>query len=123
MAVGFGVACPKPEPRKRVKGRKDRAETKVQQFVRAQCVERDGGCRLGKDDAAHGYAVCRGESEWAHLGTMRRARTRGLAPEVRHTVKGSLMLCTKHHQQYDAGVLRILVSTREGANGPLEFIR
>lgn len=47
MAVGFGTACPKPEPRKRTKARKQRAEAKVVRDVRETIVSRDkGSCRV-----------------------------------------------------------------------------
>jgi hypothetical protein len=115
MAIGYGQACPKPEPRKRVKARKDRAETTVKQRVRAACVARDGDCRL--QDAVI-LGLCSGESEWAHMGQKRRARTRGMDPEVRHTTAESLMLCTFHHQAYDAGKFDLL-GTAAGANAAL----
>jgi len=38
-----GIACPKPEPRKRVKARRKRQAAQVVKSVRAQCVERSGG--------------------------------------------------------------------------------
>lgn len=110
-------ACPKPEPLKRTKRRKLHVEALVKQKVRALCVERDGDCRL------HGAAgfTCSGESEWAHLGEKKRARTRGMKPEQRHTTAGSLMLCTGHHRAYDAGALRIEILTMAGADGLLRF--
>lgn len=110
----------KPEPRTRVKGRKDRAETKVKQSVRAKCVERDGDCRFHQRSAelTHLVGECQGESEWAHLGEKRRAKTRGMAPEARHTTAGSLMLCTAHHTAYDAHVFDIVASAK-GANAAL----
>lgn len=116
----LGTVAPslqKPEPRKRVKARKDRAEAKVKQQVRARCVERDGDCRLR---GAYGF-TCSGDSEWAHLGESRRAHTRGMAPEVRHTTAGSLMLCTGHHRAYDAGRLKVRCLTLKRADGLLGF--
>jgi 5-methylcytosine-specific restriction endonuclease McrA len=41
MAIGYGVACPKPEPRKRVKAREKRAESKQVKAIRAAVFERD----------------------------------------------------------------------------------
>jgi hypothetical protein len=64
--------------------------------------------------------LCDGVSEWAHLGDKKRFKTRGQAPEVRHTTAGSLMLCTKHHQDYDAGRM---VIEGDDANLPLKFER
>ena len=121
----FAGPIPKPEPCRRVKGRKARAAGRVVQSVRQQCVERDGHCRLSRwpsNDRLFNNLTntCVGRSEWAHLGEKRRFKTRGQAPEVRHSTAGSLMLCTKHHQDYDQGRLAI-----EGndANAPLSFIR
>lgn len=113
----MGVACPKPEPLKRTKRRKLRVESVVKQKVRALCVERDGDCRLSR---ATGH-VCGGESEWAHMGDKKRARTRGMKPELRHTTAGSLMLCTLLHRAYDAGDLLINPVTPDGADGLLRF--
>jgi hypothetical protein len=108
---------PKPEPIKRAKARRLRAETKIRQQIRAACVARDGDCRLrGK----YGF-ICGGASEWAHLGEQRRAKTRGMPPALRHTTAGSLMLCTKHHRAYDACQLQIYHGA-DGADGPLTFI-
>lgn len=118
----------KPEPRARVKARKQRHAAKVVKSVRQQCMERDGYCRIGNwednpgdfhDDALNSI-FCEGRSEWAHLGEKRRFRTRGLLPERRHTTQGSLMLCTEHHQAYDARQLSITAMTDIGADGPLK---
>ncbi len=125
------VACPKPTKRKTLKGRKDRAETKQKHMVRMLCVARDGDCALiavtperWKDVADPMEIIgCRGESEWAHMHSRRRAQTRGMAPEIRHDTAHSLMLCTKHHEDYDQHRLRITALTRKGADGPLKFAR
>ena len=109
---------PKPIKRKTLKGRKVRAESKVTQRIRALCVDRDGDCRLKN---TNGFGPCGGESEWAHLGEKKRARTRGMAPEVRHTTAGSLMLCTRHHQLYDSGTMTIEPTTPNGADGLMRF--
>lgn len=125
---------PKPEPRKRVKARKDRAESLVKRFVRHECVSRDEYCRYD----VHGYDVfvndavnceprsCRGPLEWAHMHVKRRSQTRGQAAEIRHTTADSLMLCKLHHDQYDGRTRpRLLITklTRNGADGPLKFTR
>lgn len=119
------------------KGRKTRAEAKVKKAVRAACVLRDGYCRFnffsplswavtGQCDVTDRKPYphrCVGPSEWAHLGAKKRARTRGMAPEVRHTTAHSAMLCRQAHRDYDAGRLRITALTRRGADGPLKFTR
>ena len=131
-----GRACPKGISRKTLKGRKHRAESKVKKSVRAQCVERDGPCRaalypfgtgsgLG-GDVTDIWHECEGLSEWAHLHAKRRSKTRGMAPEDRHDTAHSLMLCKRHHDQYDGRAtprLVITALTRRGADGPLKFRR
>lgn len=112
----------KPEPLKRAKARRKRQEAKVVKSVRAQVEARDGLCRLYRDAYLQrrflAAGMCEGASEWAHLGDMRRFKTRGKAPELRHTTAGSLMLCTKHHQDYDQG--RMVIEGHD-ANGVLRF--
>jgi len=56
---------------------------------------------------------------WAHMEGHRRFETRGLPPEQRHSTAWTLMLCAKHHADYDARRLRITGN----ADGPLEFAR
>lgn len=65
--------------------------------TRALTVNRDGYCRLRN----LGLGPCDGPSEWAHYGASRRFKTRGQAPEARHTTAGSLMLCRGHHARLD----------------------
>jgi hypothetical protein len=115
------MPCPKPEPRKRTKARAKRHEAAIIQQVRAQCVARDGDCRIGS--ATTYLGACAGESEWCHLGDMRRFRTRGMDPDVRHTKAGTCCLCTKHHQMLDANEIRVEFMTPDGADGTLRFIR
>lgn len=121
------LAFPKGPTRKTMKGRKTRAEALVKRLTRALCVVRDGDCRVfnfkgGADrlDLAL-RSDCSGQSQWAHFGAHKRARTRGMAPLQRHTTAGSLMLCARHHRQYDAGKLKIRALTDRGCDGPLEF--
>lgn len=104
-------------------------EAQVIAIVRPQVVARDGFCRLGKN-LLSALGPCSGPSEWAHLGRHRRCHTRGMTPEERHTVEGSIMLCQGHHRQYDGQILgaraerlSIRALTPELANGPLEFQR
>lgn len=117
---------PKPEPRKRAKGRKVRQEAQIKKLTRLACVLRDGPCRMtafifGDVVAIPDYRNCEGPPEWAHFGGKRRARTRGQAPEIRHTTAGSLMLCREMHRAYDEGRLLITALTRHGCDGRLKF--
>lgn len=116
-------AFPKPEPRKRAKGRKKRLEQKVVKTVRPDVVRRDGYCRLlfTARTLREMFGVCRGASQWAHFGKHKRARTRGMAPEVRHTTAGTFMLCDGHHDAYDDGEIVIHALTEKECDGPLEF--
>lgn len=117
----FTGPLPKPRSRAAQKKASGRKAAKVVKSVRAQCVERDGYCRAVVALALeYGEEWCRGVSEWAHLGDKKRFKTRGQAPEVRHTTAGSLMLCTKHHRDYDEG--RIVIDG-DDANLPLQFRR
>lgn len=115
----------KPEPHKRVKGRKKREERKVVKTVRPQVVDRDGTCRLRSMSLAFHlmFGACAGPSEWAHWREWSRAKTRGMAPEIRHTTDKSLMLCTKHHDDYDESRLTIEAKTERTCDGPLRFIK
>ncbi len=56
-----------------------------------------------------------------HLGDKKRARTRGMKPEFRHTTAGSAMGCSFHHDEYDAGAIE-LAMTENGANGPMRAV-
>ena len=112
-----------------LKGRRDRCEAERQHYIRAKCVERDGDCRIATDrfrsgiTASAARADCDGRSEWAHLGEKKRFKTRGMDPEARHTMEGSMMLCKQHHQAYDAGTLRITpTDPAKGADGVLVYI-
>jgi hypothetical protein len=102
--------------------------------IRKRVAERDGECRIGdwenNPDDTHCDALigngceavdCGGVSEWAHLGEKKRFKTRGMPPEQRHTTKESCMLCTTHHQMYDAGTLKIKADTEIGADSVLRF--
>jgi hypothetical protein len=113
MAWLHGVPAPKGETRKRIEGRRRRTAAKVVRSVRSQCVDRDGFCRL------MGVGPCAGASELAHLGDKKRFKTRGQAPEVRHTTAGSFMACAGHHRRYDAGEIQIEAMTANGADGSL----
>lgn len=114
-------AQPKPEKRATTKRRKARKESMRAKIIRAKCVIRDGYCRVGKD--ADDYTDCCGPSEWGHFGAMKRARTRGQAPEIRHTTAGSFMACRSHHADYDAGELAITAASDAGCDGELVYAR
>lgn len=92
----------------RLRARKARKDAAVATKVRALVEARDGYCRYGKDMAPVHRTPCRGVSQWAHFGPWKRFKTRGVAPEQRHCVEGSLMLCLAHHAEYDAGRLLIV---------------
>jgi len=102
----------KPGPTARSRAKRRRAEMAYAAVIRAVCVERDGYCRFAP------LGNCEGVSEWAHIGDKKRARTRGMKPEQRHTTGGSMMLCKRHHQQYDDGLRTIEFTTERGADGP-----
>lgn len=130
------LALPKGPTRQRMKGRKARAEQKRKKAVRAACEERDSLCRLGEwednpydwhaDEITDNDEGCDGPSEWAHMHVKRRSKTRGLSPEERHSTVYTLMLCRRHHAQYDGrDTPRLLIQclTDAGADGPMKFWR
>ena len=90
--------------------------------IRPLVVARDGYCRVARNPLA-AMGPCWGVSEWAHLGESKRFKTRGQDPERRHTTKGTAMLCTGHHRDYDEHRLQIEELTPERANGRLGFVR
>lgn len=102
----------KPGPTARARAKRRRKEAPVAAKVRAKCVERDGYCRL------MGVSHCDGPSQWMHLEEKKRARTRGMKPEERHTTTHSMMGCERHHGLYDRGLLRIMLGA-QGADGVL----
>lgn len=102
----------KPGPTARYRAKRKRADDAERLKVRADCVDRDGYCRL------MGLSLCSGESEHAHLEDQKRARTRGMPPAERHTTAGSAMFCRWHHSLYDRGGIT-LAMTERGADGPI----
>jgi hypothetical protein len=112
----------KPERRAKLKARKARVETKVKRAIRAKCVRRDGYCRLysAPTIVQAVFGQCEGPAEWAHLEDKKRARTRGMPPEVRHTTEGTCMFCRRHHRMYDAGQI-VLALPVNGANGLMDY--
>ena len=103
-------------PRRRLKGRKERAEARVKRQVRAACVERDGDCLVL---TRVGLPGCKGPSTWAHFSGHRRSQTRGMSPERRHDTRFSGMLCERHHGQEESGRYQVVYRTVEYANGPV----
>jgi hypothetical protein len=102
--------------RKRLKGRKNRAEARVKRLVRAEVTERDGYCLVA---TRIGMSGCKGRSTWAHFAGHRRSQTRGMAPERRHDSRFSGMLCERHHSQEERGLYQIVYRTVDYANGPI----
>src|SRR4051812_27429058 len=85
-----------PGPTARYRAKRRRAEGPVLAKVRVQVDERDGFCIFSP------LGPCAGVSELAHLEGKKRARTRGMKPEQRHTTAGCAKACTRHHRLYDA---------------------
>lgn len=122
MGTGSGLGFPKGETRKRRKARARRLERAVTTEIRADVAVRDGYCRLTRLRGIP-FGECADRSEWAHMTSHRRARTMGQEPERRHTTVASLMLCGRHHDEYDAGELTIEPLTNAGADGRLRVKR
>jgi hypothetical protein len=80
---------------------KRRKEAPLIKAVRAECVERDGYCRL-----AGLFVTCHGESAWCHLEGKRRSQTRNMKPEDRHSAAWTVMLCARHAELEERHVLR-----------------
>ena len=107
---------------KRTQAKRKRAEAKVAKAVREKVSLRDGYCRIKLHKGfGFGFGLCDGTSEWAHLGEFKRFKTRGQTAERRHTVEGTLMLCSRHHYLYDQHHLKIEAVTPDGTEGPLRF--
>jgi hypothetical protein len=105
--------------RKRLKGRKDRAEARIKKAVRAEVEVRDGYCLVRK----LGLPGCKGRSTWAHLSGHRRSQTRGMAPERRHDTRFTAMLCERHHTLEERNVYRVIYETTKYADGPVRWER
>jgi len=99
-------------PTAKARAAKARKDAAYAAKVRAAVELRDGGlCRMN---------YCGREPvQWCHMEGHRRFETRGLPPEQRHSTAWTLMLCARHHADYDARRLRITGN----ADGPLEFAR
>jgi hypothetical protein len=122
-----GLANPKPVPQRRIKSRRKREAAAVVQAVRPQVVARDGYCRLSEAARLRPgeFGECKGPSQWSHYNaTHRRSKTRGMPPEARHTTAGSMMLCTRHSEDYDQHRTDIAVQDEaRGCNGPVTATR
>lgn len=88
-------------------------------------VRESNACRLFGVDV---LGPCEGALQWAHYGDWRRFKTVGKPPEERHTTKGSLGLCDRHHDLYDGQCigkkfdrLKIDHLTPLVCDGPLRF--
>lgn len=131
------INCRKPGPTARARRAKAAKDRRLASAVRVEVDKRDGYCRIANwednpDDwhcgrlTGDGFPAdgCDGKSEWAHWDERKRFKTRGLPPEERHNTQGTLMLCTKHHDQYDGRrfpKLAITCLTDLGCDGPLRL--
>ena len=106
--------------RKSVKAKKDRVEALRIKLVRALVEARDGYCRVAKD-GGDWDDTCGGASQWCHFAEKKRARTRKMAPEFRHTTEHAFMACASHHEAYDSGELKITALTEGGCDGRLGY--
>lgn len=122
------LARPKPAAVTKVRQRvravsaKLRKEAAVLAKVRAVCVARDVYCRCGPSFWVE-WGRCEGESQLAHVLGKKRSQTRGMAPEARHSPAWCLLLCAKHHEREERGVMQVVALTPDGANGPVVFPR
>lgn len=119
------IGFPKPSrTRQSLKRSKRRTEARVIQVVRAACVERDGESRMASRGVFFPGLRSEGPSEWAHLPSHARWRTRQMAPESRHVTSGSIMLRRSEHDALDGRTLPRLVIealSEAGADGPLRY--
>ena len=127
------LPLPKPKHRPRTTTR-NRSRVRVAiGTARAECVERDGPCRVAKaiaeadnvliqNDLVMAFGECQGRSEWSHYNaTHRRSKTVNQDPEERHTSAHSLMLCTYHGAEYDQHRMDITELEPAGCHGRLRF--
>ncbi len=103
----------KKGPTARYRAKRKRADDAHRLGIRAACVLRDGYCKFVI------LGGCKGLSQHAHLGEKKRARTRGMQPEERHTLEGSVMACAFHHREEEAGRLTLSMFPDLGAQGPM----
>ena len=112
-------------PTAKARAAKARTDAAYAAKVRAKVARREMGmCRIftrsdWTPNSVAQFGACSGGQQWCHMEGHRRFETRGLPPEQRHSTAWTLMLCAKHHADYDARRLRITGN----ADGPLEFTR
>jgi hypothetical protein len=96
-----GLAFPKPPTRRQAKSRRSRADAAAIKAVRLLALERDGRCWFATNRQGSEWIHCMGLPELAHLPPRTRARTRGMAPDERHSLPYVAILCTHHHNRVD----------------------
>ena len=101
------------------------AEAARMAAVRRQVMQRERyHCRVGRWGVTQAlFGECSGPLEWAHWGRYRRFLTRGWDPDARHCPAGSVCLCDRHHDDYDATRLAITALTPRECDGRLRFSR
>jgi hypothetical protein len=122
LASGWsGLKYPKGPTRAELKGSLTYRERQIIDRNRAHCERRDGFCRIGhwKDSAIALFGECYGPSEWNHF--RRRSKSRGEAPEVRHSTEITGMLCERHHDMVDEHEIDFDYLTNKRADGPMKF--
>ncbi len=92
MAIGFGVACPKPPPRIMDRIAYKRNRDKQERLFKLAVWMRDGGrCRHC------GIKVVKSLSLVANRGEVHHLRGRNVTPEDRFNVDQAVLLCAKDH--------------------------
>lgn len=107
----------KPGPTARRRASKRRRDLAAQRAVVDQLKARDGVCRLF---GLFSVGQCYGFTSPHHLGAKKRAFTRGMAPDERHSPAWECLLCERHHEMVERHLLELdYVDTVAGANGKL----
>lgn len=95
MAIGFGTACPKPEPRCITKKRAQKVDAKNERACREIVRKRDGNkCRIPG-------CIERGRTEAHHIVYRSKSKAKRWHPE------NLITLCPDHHRLRHAGVIQI----------------
>jgi hypothetical protein len=102
-----------------------RKENRLVRQVFAEIEPRDGRCVIQRLDYESQLLAgpCSGPSDPMHLGEWRRAKTRRMAPEVRHTRQTILRGCRGHHRAYDGHDFDLAYERDKGAEGVLLVVR